>query len=228
VAEGTRLLQSLAVLELRTGEPAAAVEILERLARVDPKDAELKFALAGGYLRLKKIDPAAALFADIVRERPIPQTHVLIGVTWRDHREFARARVELRAALKQDPGVRRAHYYLGMVALEEGGRAGIDEALEEFKAEVGIAPEDPLANLELGVALVQRQLFADALPALEVASRSQPAQARAFSYLGRAQLGLDRPAPAAVSLARALELARTQGANRPALLAIHLYLGQAL
>jgi tetratricopeptide (TPR) repeat protein len=228
VAEGSQLLQSLALLHLRMGEPAPAVEILERLAANNPKDLELAFALAGGYLALKKVDPAARLFAEIVRERPIPQTHVLIGRTWRDHGEFARARVELRAALEQDPRVRRAHYYLGRVALEQAGRAGIDEALQEFKAEVGIAPEDPLANLELGVALVQRQLFAEGLPALEVASRSEPPQARAFAYLGRAQLGLDRPDKAAASLARALELARAQGANRPALLAIHLYLGQAL
>jgi tetratricopeptide (TPR) repeat protein len=228
VAEGTVLLQSLAALRFRAGETALAVEILERLARMNPNDPELRFALAGGYLRQKKIEPAAALFDQIARERPIPQTHVLIGRTWRDHREFERARAALRAALKADPGVRRAHYYLGLVALEDAGRAGIDEALAEFKAEVAIAPEDVPANLELGVALVQRQLFADALPALEVASRAQPPQARAFAYLGRAQLGLDRAAPAAAALARALELARAQGANRPALLAIHLYLGQAL
>ena len=205
-----------------------SVAILERLAEKDPKDPELAFALAGGYLGLKKVDRAAALFAEIARERPIPQTHVLIGRTWSDHGEFARARTELRAALKQDARVRRAHYYLGLAALAEARRLGVDEAIEEFKAEVAIAPEDPLANLELGVALVQRQLFAEAMPALEVASRAEPPQARAFAYLGRAQLGLDRPGDAAASLGRALALATAQGANRPALLAIHLHLGQAL
>ncbi len=70
--------------------------------------------------------------------------------------------------------------------------------------------------------------FAEALPALEVASRAEPPQARALAYLGRAQLGLDRPGEAAASLGRALALATAQGANRPALLAIHLHLGQAL
>jgi tetratricopeptide (TPR) repeat protein len=195
VTEGVLLLQSLAVVHLRTGEPARGVEILERLARLNPNDLEVPFALAGGYLASK---------------------------------EFERARAALRAVLKKDPRVRRAHYYLGMVALQEAGRGGIDEALAEFKAEVAIAPEDPLASLELGSALVQRQLFAEALPPLEIASRAQPPQARAFAYLGRAQLGLDRPREAAASLARALELARAQGANRPALLAIHLHLGQAL
>src|SRR5688572_7236900 len=228
VAEGSPLLQSLALLHLRMGEPAPAVEILERLAGNNPQDLELAFALAGGYLALKKLDPAARLFAEIIRERPIPQTHVLIGRTWRDHREFGRARAELRAALAKDPHVRRAHYYLGLAALEESGLSAIDDALPEFRAEVRIAPEDPLANLELGVALVQRHLFEEALPPLVVASRSDPPQARAFAYLGRAQLGLDRPPEAAASLARALELARAQGANRPALQAIHLHLGNAL
>lgn len=228
IAEGGLLLQSLAALHLRAGETAAGVEILERLARANPADLELAFALGGAYLGLKKIEPAEAQFARVARDRPIPQTHVLIGRTWREHGEFARARAALRTALRQDARVRRAHYYMGLVALGEGGRAGIDEALEEFAAEVAIAPDDPFANLELGAARVQRQLFSEALPALLIASQADPPQARAFAYLGRAQLGLDRPAEAAASLARALELARAQGANRPALLAIHLHLGQAL
>jgi tetratricopeptide (TPR) repeat protein len=221
-------LRSLALLDLRTGNATQAVEVLTRLARKSPRDLELAFALAGAYLQVKRVDLAKGLFAEIVKERPIPQTHVLVGRTYRDAGEHALARTELEAALQQDPRVRRAHYYLGMVALREKGRAGLEVAIREFRAELLTAPQDPLASLELGVALVVSQQPAEALPALEVAARQPPAATRTLAYLGRAQLGSDRPQEAAASLQRALDMAVAQGANAAALRAIHLPLGQAL
>jgi tetratricopeptide (TPR) repeat protein len=223
-----RTLRSLAVLELRAGQPGAAVAILERLAARHPADLETAFALGAAQAAAGKTTAAAAIFARIARARPIPQTRVLIGRAWLDARQFSRARTELRAALAADPRVRRAHYDLGLAALGESQRAGIADAIREFAAEVALAPDDPAANLELGVARVQRQEFAEALPALEIAARAEPPQARVLGYLGRAQLGLDRPGEAAVSLSRALDLARASGANGAARLAIHLHLGQAL
>ena len=201
---------------------------LRAAAAAAPADLELAFALAGEYLGLGDADAAALLFARIVEARPIPQTHVLVGRAYRDAGVFDRARAELQAALRQDPRTRRAHYYLGTVAVKEKGLGGLPEAIEEFGAELKVAPADPLASLELGVALVESQRPAEALPALETAARSGPEQSRTLAYLGRAQLRLDRPAEAAASLQRALELARAQGANEPALLAIHLQYGQAL
>jgi tetratricopeptide (TPR) repeat protein len=223
-----RAVRSMALLHLATGEPARAVSLLAPLASRHPGDLETAFALGAAQAAAGKVEAAAAIFARLARERPIPQTRVLIGRTWLENRQYARARTELRAAIAADPRVRRAHYFLGLAALGEDLRAGIDEAIRELAAEVALAPRDPAANLELGAARVQRQDFADALPALEIAAAAQPPQARALAYLGRAQLGLDRPGEAAVSLGRALALARAAGANGPALLAIHLHYGQAL
>ena len=153
-----------------------------------------------GVPRAKKVDEAARLFAQIAEDRPIPQTRVLIGRTYRDYGEYERARAELRAALRQDPRVRRAHYYLGNVIVEEKGRAGLEEAIPEFQAELRLAPQDVLSNLELGMALVDTQRPEEALPALEIAARAEPPEARTFYYLGRAQLGAGRPAEATASL----------------------------
>jgi tetratricopeptide (TPR) repeat protein len=230
--EGWLLLGRLAAAENRV---PAAREALEQAALeleagpgLEAHDLEIAFALARERLALGDAPAASALFARVVKERPIAQTHLLIGRAYRDFGVYDRARAELAAALEKDRAVRRAHYYLGTVAVKEKGLGGLEEAIEEFGAELKLAPGDPLASLELGVALVESQRPAEALPPLEAAARSGLPESRTLAYLGRAQLQLDRPAEAAASLQRALDIAREQGANEAALLAIHLQLGQAL
>jgi tetratricopeptide (TPR) repeat protein len=226
--DSARARRALALLDLRTGQAEPAVAALAQLARQSPDDLELSFLLAGAYLQVKKTDLAQELFARLVKERPIPQTHVLVGRAYRDAGQHELARAELQAALRKDARVRRAHYYLGMVALREKGRAGVEEAIREFRAELQNAPEDSLASLELGVALVSSQQYAEAIPVLETATREQPTDTRALAYLGRAQLGAGRAEDAASSLTRALERAMKDGANPAALRGIHLPLAQAL
>jgi tetratricopeptide (TPR) repeat protein len=228
--EGWLLLGRLAAAEDRMPEAAEAFRhAAQELAPAPaPRDLELAFALAAESLALREVDAAAGLFARVLEGRPIAQTHVLVGRAYRDFGAYDRARAELLAALRQDPRARRAHYYLGTVAVKEKGLGGLPEAVEQFGAELKVAPGDPLASLELGVALVESQRPAEALPALEAAARSGPAQARTLAYLGRALLRLDRPAEAAATLQRALQAAADQGANAPARLAIHMQLGQAL
>src|SRR5262249_19255064 len=115
---------------------------LDRAAARPPAEPQRAVGLAPPYPWLKRADPAAGLFARVREARPIPQTHVLIGRAYRDAGEYDRARAELDAALRQDPAVRRAHYYLGMVMLEDA-RAGpdrVENALAEFRAELLLAP----------------------------------------------------------------------------------------
>jgi tetratricopeptide (TPR) repeat protein len=218
------LAQALAA----SGQPGEAVRELEEARATAPDDLELAFAQARAHLGSKQAESAARLFAQIVAARPLPQTHVLIGRTYGDFGEYERARAELRAALKQDPRVRRAHYYLGNMIVREKGMAGLEEAIPEFQAELKLAPQDALANLELGMALVDTQRPEEALPPLEIAARSDPPQARTLYYLGRAQLGVDLRAESVASLRRALELVERQGAGTDQLKVIHNQLGQAL
>jgi tetratricopeptide (TPR) repeat protein len=224
-AESRRVLAQALVA---SGQPARAVAELEAARSAAPGDLELAFALAGEYLRLQKPELAAALFAQIVKERPLPQTHVLIGRMYYNFGAYGRARAELQAAVKLDPRVRRARYYLGLAVVAEKGMTGLDEAIPEFQSELKLAPRDPLANLQLGIALFDTQRPAEALPALEIAARVESPTARTLYYLGRAQLAVGSAAEAVASLKRALALAREQGATTPALRAIHLQLAEAL
>jgi tetratricopeptide (TPR) repeat protein len=208
--EARRLLvQALAA----AGQNREAVQELEEAVGEVPDDLELKYALACGNLQIKKVDDADRLFAEIAKVRPLAETHVLIGRAYRDAGEYGRARTALQTALKMDPRVRRAHYYLGTVALLDGGIVRLDEAIADFEQEMKIAPDDPVTTLRLGMAYVLAKRPADALPLLERSAGSPRPTADAFHYLGRCQLALDRPADAIVSLKRALELTHPDPSN---------------
>jgi tetratricopeptide (TPR) repeat protein len=213
---------------LAGGQVAPAVEQLVEAQRLDPADLETAFVLAGAYLAQKTPERAEPIFARIVKARPIARTHLLVARTYREHGELERARAAARAALAADPRLKGAHLLLGLLAAQEGQRSHLDTAIAEFKAELAIVPDDARARLEWGVALVESQRAAEALPALEAAARVEPAQSRTLYYLGRAQAAAGRGADAVTSFRRALELATRQGANAPALRAIHLQLAQAL
>lgn len=195
---------------VESGQPAQAVQALEEARALAPADLELAFVLATGYLRLKKTEAAERLFAEIKKERPVPQTGVLVGRTYRDFGEFAHARRELKAALEQDPRVRRAHYHLGMLAVLDEGVVRLEDAIAEFREELKLEPRDPVTNLRLGMALVEAQRHGEALPCLEAASAATPPAADAYLYLGRAHLALGQPAKAAAELRRGLELAKSE------------------
>lgn len=222
-------LRLLAMALAADGHPEEALRRLDEASATEPDDPQQLFLLATEYLWLRRPDRAERLFARVLEARPIPQTHVLIGRAYRDASEYERARAELRAALRQDPNVRRAHYYLGMVILSEAATdpTRLEKAEPEFRAELDIAPRDPLANDQLGIVLLEAGRPAEALPFLETAAREE-ARSRYLQDLGRGQLALDRPAEGAASLRRALELAVEERAGDAELERIHYQLGRAL
>jgi tetratricopeptide (TPR) repeat protein len=223
---GLRLL--LAQADVANGQPQQAVQELEEAFAAAPEDLEIAFALAGGYLRVGRTEPAEHLFAKIAAARPGAPTHVLIGRTWRDFEDYERARSELEAALELDPKVRRAHYYLGMIQVTEGGVSRLDAAIAEFRKELAVHARDPVTSLQLGMAYVEARRYEEAAPLLALAAGAEPPQGRAFYYLGRCQLGLGRAQEAVGTLRKALDLATQQGAGAVQLGAIHNQLGLAL
>ena len=219
----------LAKAQAAAGQYEQAVATLDQASAALTDDPETAYVLGTEYLWLDRPEAAERLFAQVFRARPIPQTHVLIGRAYRDAREYGRAREELKAALLQQPEVRRAHYYLGMVALADAstGPDRLAIAIAEFQEEVKLEPEDPPANDQLGRALIEVERPAEALPFLETAVRVDPLAVYLY-HLGGAELALDRTAEAAATLRRALELAATQGAAEADVQKMHYQLGLAL
>jgi tetratricopeptide (TPR) repeat protein len=208
----------------KSGEAAQELDVAQGIA---PQDPEVLFALAAGYLRVKKVETAERLFARVAAAHPQPETYVLIGRTYRDYLYYDRARTALQRALKMNPRVPRAHYYLGTSALLEEGVVLVDEAIAEFRQELEITPGDPLATLRLGVVLVEARRYDEAMPLLEKAIRVPAPPYDAWMYLGRGQLAKGRPADAVVSLRKALETAEKTG-QQVRRRSIHYQLAMAL
>ncbi|MDX1501379.1 MAG: tetratricopeptide repeat protein [Thermoanaerobaculia bacterium] len=204
----TEVRQTLARALAAAGNLDEAVQELEEVLALAPDELETLFFLATGYLRQGRPEMAEPLLTRLAAERPQAETHLLIGRTWRDHAHYDRARTALRKALEIDPGLRRAHYYLGTVELLAEGRGRVEEAIAHFRAELAVAPDDAMTNLYLGIALVESRQHEEALGPLERATGSPLSHRDAHQFLGRALLALDRAEEAVTALRRALELAQ--------------------
>jgi tetratricopeptide (TPR) repeat protein len=221
-------LRLLARALAAAGKADAAAQKLEAAGEAASADPEQTFLVAIEYLWLGRPEAAERLFARALVARPLPQTHVLIGRSYRDAGQPERARKELERALAQDPSVRRAHYYLGMLAFADVTAPDrLDRAIAEFREELKLAPGDPLASSQLGVALLDAGRPEEALPALQDAARGEP-RAVTFAHVARAELALGRPAEAVAAARRGLERGREQGASDSDLEKIHYQLGLAL
>lgn len=209
-----RLRRLLAQALIANGRPNEAIQELEEARAQVPEDPEVAFALGSGYLRVGKVDAGQRLLEEVATTRPIPQTRVLIGRTYRDFQQWDLARSSLMKALEMDGRVRRAHYYLGTIELLSRGRDGLEAAIPLLQAELGLFPEDPMANLYLGLALAEDRRFEEALEPLELAAAWPPTRLDALRFMGRCHLGADHLEDAEKALREALELAKAQGSPR--------------
>ncbi len=187
-----------------------AIQEMEEVHILAPQSLENTYALARAYLGQKRLEEAAELFTELALKRPIPETQVLIGRTYRDFGHWQRAHQALETALELNPQVRRAHYYMGSVDVFAQGLDILDEAMEHFAAELRVSPEDPMTNLYLGAALVEQHRHQEALPRLEAASRLLSERPDPFQFLGRSYLALGRFEEAVTAFRHALEIGEAE------------------
>jgi tetratricopeptide (TPR) repeat protein len=102
-------------------------------------------------------------------------------------------------AVAADPDDPYALYYRGVTLARQGDYAGAIRDLREVLAKAPIKQ----ATLELGIAMVQSEQYAAAIPWLEQAQRVPALEARASLFLGIAQLRLGQKSAASVNFDRA-------------------------
>jgi len=210
------------------GDVEQAVQELEEALILDPEREDVRFSVAAGYLELGNLDRAKEYFDRIVQARPIPQTHIIIGRTYRDFKFFDLAREEAQKALEQDPAVPHAHFLLATIDLNELGAEGTDKAFKEFEQEVEIVPDDPASNLFLGSYLVEAREYEKAIPLIEKAVSDKSARFHALRFLGTALLGVNRTPEAIGAFQQALVEAETSEQDAELVSRVHYSLARSL
>ena len=122
-----------------------------------------------------------------------------------------------RQALRLGLPARVARLARSVLGAELSGLGRGEEALEVYREQAALAPEDPESQLQLGSALFfMANKPAEAIPVLQTCLRLSPQNALAYGALGTALAALDQHPEAAAAFAEALRLDPEYFESRPA------------
>ena len=225
-AKNPRVLQLLAATYAAQGRFGDALQRISQARSLAPSDPELAYVEGVIAVQSGNVPKAREAFSNLLRLRPGAATHVLIGRTWRDYDRTEESEQELQEAIRLDPRIPRANYYLGTMLLRRQGR--MNDAIAAFRRELQIAPDDYLTNLNAGVALLSEHQDSEAVPLLAKAARFAGNNTLPFYYLGQAQFQSGDSAGAADSLKRYLASGETEPLMAPNLGNAEYVLAQSL
>jgi tetratricopeptide (TPR) repeat protein len=209
-----------ALIYLRAGDYAQALEQIRPLARHGVESAEAVEALGLSVLNLgflpttlpperrrlvdlagraawaflaERPQESGPLFEQLVAQFPEePGVHYMVGVFLMDH-DPAAAEVEFRKELRIAPAHVLARVQLAILLNKDGDAAA---AIELAGEAVKLAPSEALCQVTLGRALLDAGRTAEAIAALEKGLKLAPQAARTHFYLAQAYRRAGRDADA--------------------------------
>ena len=188
------------------GEYAAALPALERVLNLKP-GFDSAYTLGMTYLQLKHIDRAKLLFEEMFAAvKKKASLHLILGKAFEETNYPLEAEREFRNAIKADPRIPGAHFYLGYTILQNGGSTRLEEAGKEFDLELQLSPLDPYANFFAGVVASSVGDHPKAIRFLQNAIRFRPDLGPAYLFLAQSQLEIGADALAERNLRKAIEL----------------------
>lgn len=193
-----------ATSQLYTGDAAAAVADLERLAREPGDKAGALYLLALGYLKLQKAEDAAGAFSALLTELPPARAKFLEGRARLETGLFDEALGALLQAHESEPALPGLATELGKVYVS---LRDADKATAHLRKALEQNPNDLEAAYYLGAQLVQTGDFAPGARYLERVRRLRPQLWGTAYYLGKAKLAMKEPVEAVTLLQEALRAA---------------------
>lgn len=173
----------------RLGEYKKAVELLEPLEATAPQSRALDYLLGMSLIRDRQIVKGEALVNKILRNGDSPEAHLMLGEARLAINDTPGAISELSQALKLDPKIPLAHWLYGKALLESGHRT---KAMEAFREELAIDPNEFGPNLYLASLLNQEQEFTQAMPYLARAMEVRPGSPQVIYQVAVAQIGMGK------------------------------------
>ncbi len=163
-AKSDELLES-GVAALNSGNPRAAIPMLQRVVELDPKTKDGWNYLGLAYLRLGRFDEAANAFLKQADLNPYDE-HVYnyLGFTFQQQQRYADAAAAFRKQIEVNPLDPVAHAALGGLFLEEHKYA---DAVPELDKATILSPDNAELQVSLGQAYINTGEKEKALAAFE-------------------------------------------------------------
>lgn len=171
----------------RLGEFKNAVELLEPLEATHPDEQGLIYLLGMALIRDGQLSKGEVLVDKILRHGNSAEAHLMLGAARLAIFDVSGAFDELSVAVKLNPKLPSGHYLFGTALLTLGRR---DEALQAFREELAIDPNDFGSNLYLGVLLNQSENFKEAMTYVARALQVRPGDPAARYQVAIAEMGM--------------------------------------
>jgi tetratricopeptide (TPR) repeat protein len=193
-----------------------SAEALAKLSAIDP-DSVYAHQISGEVMEgMKNYDGAILEYKKAVELAPQqPGTHYLLGNAYWAIQMWDPAAQQFRAELSNDPANCSAQWKLGNIALEQ--RQDSAGALAQIEKALSICPSLAEARLDRGRALMRLDRNEEAIPDLQAAEKSDPAESNIHFLLAQAlrATGKTREAQAEMQIFSKLEEnARAKTAER--------------
>ena len=212
------------------GDYKAASHHLENAIRATGGDVtfQVGYDLAITYLKLKDVNRASLLFDEMmIGLGNTAQIHVFFGHAYLMTGEYDRAISEFKEALRKDPQIKEAHYFLGLAYLSRDEDNGWDENAAEDRAEIKNNPDDFRPHFDLGNIDLKRHVPDEAERELKRASEIQPDNPEPLIGLGELLVAQRRLPEAEEVMSRAIALTKDVSHNQYQISRAYYVLGRA-
>jgi tetratricopeptide (TPR) repeat protein len=180
--EVLRLTTLIGLARYGSGDYAAAVPFLEQATAADPQNLPFRLALAHSCLWSKQYQCVLDVYHEILMlNAESAEADMLAGEALDEMKDKAGAIQQFRSAVKADPKEPNVHFGLGYLLW---GLLQLDEAAQEFQAELDNNPDHAQALTYLADCHMKLNKPEDAIALLERAIRIDPSIGLAHLDLG--------------------------------------------
>ncbi len=187
--KNTAALLLLADCQLQMGNETRVVALLESHEADLGQDRLYCYLMGTALLRRNELSRGQVFIDRLFRDGDTAPARVLMAVAHLRRDDARSALVELQRAVELDPKLPTVHSLQGRALMETGQRA---EAIEAFRREFAINPNDFDSNLYLGLLLKDDGALDEAGDHLRRANRLRPDDPRVLYGLGGLHLAAGR------------------------------------
>lgn len=175
-----RVMRSLVGLLVKTGQREQAVEWVDRLIALNPKDSEARALLANLYSIMERFDEAAAMYQAILVDDPQNfNVRLLLGGLYARMHDYEKARQVLEKLAEINPDSYAGYYYLAKLYQE---MRLFDKAAASFEKALSLN-WSPMLAYEAAELFEQQKRYPEAIAIYKRILEEDPSDERARSFL---------------------------------------------